>query len=115
MTVLLAGLAVAGLAGDAATGGQTRFPTVKTFIQLLDTARVQAMTQGQLATIARQNAVVVLNAWQFRLIPVLKRANPAVQAWVYKNLSGCAQTTAQREMVTAARHPTPVPPGHHRR
>jgi hypothetical protein len=64
--VLLAGLAVAGLAGDAATGGQTPLPTVKTFIQLLDTARVQAMTQGQLATIARQNAVVVLNSWQFR-------------------------------------------------
>jgi hypothetical protein len=88
VAALLAGLAIAGLAGDAATGGQTPLPTVKTFIQLLDTARVQAMTQGQLATIAHQNEVIVLNSWQFRLIPVLKRANPAVQAWVYKNLSG---------------------------
>jgi hypothetical protein len=62
--------------------------TVKSFMSLLDEAQVQAMTRAQLATIARENAVVVLNSWDFRLIPVLKRANPSVQVWVYKDLSG---------------------------
>lgn len=62
--------------------------TVKSFTNLFDEAQVQAMTRAQLATIARGNAVVVLNSWDFRLIPVLKRANPSVQVWVYKDLSG---------------------------
>ena len=31
---------------------------------------------------------MVLNSWDFRLVPVLKKANPKVQVWVYKNLSG---------------------------
>ncbi len=61
---------------------------VRTFTQLLDKAQVRAMTGAQWAAIARENAVVVLNSWDFRLIPVLKRANPAVQVWVYKDLSG---------------------------
>jgi hypothetical protein len=98
MTVLLVGLAVA-LAGVAAVLSQapsspatpdllTRRSALKTFIQLLDEAKVQATTRAQWVTIARRNAVVVLNSWDFRLIPVLKRANPAVQVWVYKNLSG---------------------------
>ena len=97
-TVLLAGLAVALAVVVAAVGQVPPPPTapgrptgagaVKTFTQLLDKAKVQATTPAQWATIARQNAVVVLNSWDFRLIPVLKRANPAVQVWVYKNLSG---------------------------
>jgi Hypothetical glycosyl hydrolase family 15 len=66
--------------------GQT--PAVKTFSQWLDEAQVQATTKAQWATVARSSAIVVLNSWDFRLIPVLKQANPKVQVWVYKNLSG---------------------------
>jgi hypothetical protein len=72
----------------AAVGLPAQAGTVKTFTDLLDEAQVQAMTRAQLAMIARENAVVVLNSWDFRLIPVLKRANPSVQVWVYKDLSG---------------------------
>lgn len=61
---------------------------VKTFSQWLDEAQVQAMTKAQWAAVARGNAIVVLNSWDYRLIPVLKRANPEVQVWVYKDLSG---------------------------
>ena len=46
------------------------------------------MTRAQWAVIARRSSVVVLNSWNYRLIPVLKRANPDVRVWVYKNLSG---------------------------
>ena len=72
----------------AAVGLPAQAGTVKTFTDLLDEAQVQAMTRAQLAMIARENAVVVLNSWDFRLITVLKRANPSVQVWVYKDLSG---------------------------
>ncbi len=72
----------------AAVGLPAQAGTVKTFTDLLDEAQVQGMTRAQLAMIARENAVVVLNSWDFRLIPVLKRANPSVQVWVYKDLSG---------------------------
>ncbi len=61
---------------------------VKTFSEWLNEAEVQATTKAQWAAVARDNAIVVLNSWDFRLIPVLKRANPKVQVWVYKNLSG---------------------------
>lgn len=72
----------------AAAGLSAQAGTVRTFTDLLDEGRLQAMTRAQLATIARENAVVILNSWDFRLIPVLKRANPSVQVWVYKDLSG---------------------------
>jgi uncharacterized membrane protein len=72
----------------AAAGLSAQAGTVETFTHLLDEAQVQAMTRTQWATIARENAVVVLNSWDYRLIPVLKRANPSVQVWVYKDLSG---------------------------
>lgn len=61
---------------------------VKTFSLMLDAARVQATTRTQWEAIARANALVVLNSWDYRLIPLLKRANPRLQVWVYKNLSG---------------------------
>ena len=61
---------------------------VKTFSAWLDEAQVQAMSDAQWAVVARSNAIVELNSWDYRLIPVLKRANPAVQVWVYKDLSG---------------------------
>jgi hypothetical protein len=54
----------------------------------LDEAQVQATTKAQWSAVARSSAIVVLNSWDFRLIPVLKRANPKVQVWVYKDLSG---------------------------
>jgi hypothetical protein len=102
MTLLLVTLAVGvalSLAGVAMTrsapppaptvaGLPAQTGAVKTFADFLDEAQVRAMTRAQWATIARENAVVVLNSWDFRLIPVLKRANPAVQVWVYKDLSG---------------------------
>ena len=98
IAVLLVGLVLA-LAGIVAELGGTRSSsstpslpagtgTVKAFLQLLDETKVQATTQAKWAAIARQNAVVVLNSWDYRLIPVLKRANPRVQVWVYKDLSG---------------------------
>ncbi len=65
-----------------------RTTPVKTFAAFLDEAEVRATTGTQWATIARRNAVVVLNSWDYDLIPVLKRAHPAVLVWVYKDLSG---------------------------
>lgn len=61
---------------------------VRTFSLMLDAARVQATTRTQWEAIARANSRVVLNSWDYRLIPLLKRANPRLQVWVYKNLSG---------------------------
>ncbi|HEY2550983.1 MAG TPA: putative glycoside hydrolase [Streptosporangiaceae bacterium] len=61
---------------------------VKTFSLMLDTARVQATTRAQWREIARANRLVVLNSWEYRLIPLLRHANPRLQVWVYKNLSG---------------------------
>ncbi|WP_367128575.1 putative glycoside hydrolase [Saccharothrix sp. HUAS TT1] len=40
-----------------------------------------------LATEARRRSYIVLNAWEGELIPKLKAANPAVQVFVYKDLS----------------------------
>jgi hypothetical protein len=72
---------------NQASGGPGQ-AAVKTFSSWLDEAQVQATTKAQWAAVARDNAIVVLNSWDFRLIPVLKRANPKIQVWVYKNLSG---------------------------
>ena len=72
----------------AAPGRPAHITLVKTFAQLFDEAAVRATTGTQWATIARRNAVVVLNSWDFDLIPVLKRVNPGIQVWVYKDLSG---------------------------
>ena len=58
----------------------------RTFSQWLDAAQVKATTRAQWVTIARDNTIVVLNSWDFRLIPILKQANPDVQVWVYKDL-----------------------------
>jgi Hypothetical glycosyl hydrolase family 15 len=59
-----------------------------TFSEWLDEKQVEKMTASEWAAIARRNSVVVLNSWDFRLIPILKRANPEVKVWVYKDLSG---------------------------
>jgi hypothetical protein len=61
---------------------------IRTFSAWLDEAAVNATTNAQWATIARDNTIVVLNSWDFRLIPILKQANPKIQVWVYKDLSG---------------------------
>ena len=90
VALTLAGVVVRSSAAPPmpSTPGLVQAGTVKTFTHLLDGAQVRAMTWAQWTTIARDNAVVVLNSWDFRLIPVLKRANPSVQVWVYKDLSG---------------------------
>jgi putative glycosyl hydrolase-like family 15 (GHL15) protein len=98
ITALLAGLIVVlaavgtayGLArtSPAAPARPARGVALTTFRTILDEASVQATTRAQWVTIARESTVVVLNSWDFRLIPVLKHANPRVQVWVYKDLSG---------------------------
>jgi hypothetical protein len=72
----------------APAGQLTGTGTVKTFSSWLDEAKVKATTKAQWVTIARHNTRVVLNSWDFGLIPILKHANPKIQVWVYKNLSG---------------------------
>ena len=76
------------LPGAHVPDGPTPTTAVKTFSQWLDEAEVQATTKAQWAEVARDSTVIVLNSWDFRLIPVLKRANPKIQVWVYKDLSG---------------------------
>ena len=93
--VLLLGLlTVAGVVvgssdrlSSPAPGDPGQNAAVKTFSEWLDEAQVEATSTAQWAAVARSNAIVVLNSWDFRLIPVLKRANPEVQVWVYKDLS----------------------------
>jgi len=71
---------------------------VKQVTELLSAERVKALRSAQWKAIARRSSIVVLNSWDYRLIPVLKHANPGVQVWVYKDLSGvrsddCLTTT----------------------
>jgi len=90
-TVALAGASVAlnlAMPRPAGPGPPARAGVVKAFTEMLDEAQVRGTTPARWAAIARTNAIVVLNSWDFRLIPVLKRANPAVGVWVYKDLSG---------------------------
>jgi Hypothetical glycosyl hydrolase family 15 len=61
---------------------------VEGFSQWLDEGSVRAMSDAQWAAVARQNAIVVLNSWDYRLVPVLKAANPEVRVYEYKDLSG---------------------------
>jgi Hypothetical glycosyl hydrolase family 15 len=90
LALAVAGIAAVLLGSPSPTTPRrpAAFGTVRLFLQRLDEAKVQATTPAQWATIARDNVVVVLNSWDFRLIPILKRANPRVQIWVYKDLSG---------------------------
>ena len=61
---------------------------VKVVTEMLDQARLETMKPAQWVAIARRSGIIVLNSWDYQLIPILKRANPAVQVWVYKDLSG---------------------------
>src|SRR5258708_13713954 len=70
--------------GPAGRGLAGRASVAKAFTELLDEAQVRATTRAQWAEIARANAIVVLNSWDYRLIPVLKAANPARRVLVYK-------------------------------
>jgi hypothetical protein len=101
VTALLAlvGLAVASAALVGASGRVPAPPaaprqappppvTVGTFSVWLDEAQVEATTATRWVTVARHSAIVVLNSWDYRLIPLLRRANPRVHVWVYKDLSG---------------------------
>ncbi len=92
---------------DPVPGGGS--DSAKGFSQWLDEGAVRATTRAQWATIARQNAVVVLNSWDYRLIPVLKAANPAVRVYVYKNLSGVRSD----DCTTASGSCGSCPPGVH--
>lgn len=114
MTVLLVGLtlslagAACGRAASApvAPGHLARAAAVRTFSSVLDEAEVKATTKAQWRTIARDNTIVVLNSWDFGLIPTLKRANPKIQVWVYKDLSGVRSddcTTDNGECGTCAK------------
>ncbi|QQQ79444.1 putative glycoside hydrolase family 15 protein [Saccharothrix sp. 6-C] len=60
-----------------------------------------------LATEARRRAYIVLNAWEGALVPKLKAANPAVQVFVYKDLSS-TRSYACRDGVDDAQLPTGV-------
>ncbi len=109
LTVILSGLVMTVIAMSLASCGSPARPapaarlgtgTVRIFSEWLDEAQVAAMSTGGWAAIARQDDIVVLNSWDFRLIPVLKQANPKVQVWVYKDLSGirsddCTTTNGQ--------------------
>lgn len=100
ITVLLAGLVVTLAALGAADGRMpaasappaparlARGVAVRTFSSWLDEAAVQATTRAQWAAIARQDTIIVLNSWDFRLIPFFKRANRRIHVWEYKDLSG---------------------------
>lgn len=46
-----------------------------------------ATSDAMLAAEARRRSFIVLNAWEGNLIPKLKAANPAIQVYVYKDLS----------------------------
>jgi hypothetical protein len=46
------------------------------------------MTPQRWSALARHDAVVVLNSWDYWVSPLLRRANPHIQVWVYKDLSG---------------------------
>lgn len=71
-----------------APGIPAQTAAVRIFSSWLDEGQVRAATKAQWAKVAHDNAIVVLNSWNFRLIPVLKRANPKVRVWVYKDMSG---------------------------
>lgn len=86
VTAVVTGSSV--LLRSGAPGEPKQTAAVKTFSEWLDEAQVQATSPAQWAAVARDNAIVVLNSWDFRLIPALKRDNPEVQVWVYKDLSG---------------------------
>lgn len=99
IAVLAIGVAIVCLSGcmeiqsqpsmrQAVTVLPAKSAPLRTFSQWLDEDQVAQMTSAQWAVVARRSSVVVLNSWNYRLIPVLKRANPHVKVWVYKNLSG---------------------------
>ncbi|NUT94880.1 MAG: hypothetical protein HOY78_22945 [Saccharothrix sp.] len=60
-----------------------------------------------LAREAKRHSYIVLNAWEGALIPKLKAANPAVQVYVYKDLSS-TRSYACRNGVDDAQLPTGV-------
>jgi hypothetical protein len=88
LTVAAVVIENSGWLSSHAADGPAQAAAVKSFSEWLDEAQVQATTKAQWAAVARSNTIVVLNSWDYRLIPVLKRANPKVQVWVYKDMSG---------------------------
>jgi Hypothetical glycosyl hydrolase family 15 len=93
LLLVLLTVAVAAIGNSDESSYQTpdipaQTAAVRTFSSWLDEGQVRATTKAQWAEVAQDNAIVVLNSWNFRLIPILKRANPKVRVWVYKDLSG---------------------------
>jgi Hypothetical glycosyl hydrolase family 15 len=95
LSTFLLSTAVAGCLPGGLTPGQpaaqTPIPAVapsRTFSQWLDEKQVSTITRARWAAVARHNSIIVLNSWNFRLIPILKRANPEIRVWMYKDLSG---------------------------
>jgi hypothetical protein len=97
---------VAGCAGSAAPappgqpGNSVAAGPVRTFSEFLDEAVVRSTSNAEWAAIARDNTIIVLNSWDYRLIPALKHDNPRIQVWLYKDLSGvrtddCTTSTGQ--------------------
>jgi len=72
----------------AARSGFRPSSPVNGFTEWLDEGTVRVLSRAQWQVVARQNAIVVLNSWDYGLIPLLKAANPAVRVYVYKDLSG---------------------------
>jgi hypothetical protein len=107
LTACDAALAPAG--PHAPASGPAQAGPVRVFSQWLDESRVRSTTRAQWAAIARHNQIVVLNSWDYRLIPILKRANPRVQVWVYKDLSGVRSD----DCATASGQCGSCPPGVH--
>jgi len=97
MTILATACGSSPDALDAGTV-HARIPLIKAFGEFLDEAQVTSTSRQQWNAIARHYDVVVLNSWDYRLVSILKHANPEVQVWVYKDLSGirsddCATAT----------------------
>ena len=62
---------------------------------------------AMLETEARRRSHIVLNAWEDALIPKLKRANPAIQVFVYKDLTS-TRSYACRDGVDDVQLPTGI-------
>jgi hypothetical protein len=65
------------------------------------------VSDATLATEAKRRSYVVLNAWEGAMVPKLKAANPAVQVFVYKDLSS-TRSYACRNGADDAQLPTGV-------
>ncbi|MBM7786951.1 putative glycoside hydrolase [Tenggerimyces flavus] len=100
-------LAVAMLCGPATASGPVRpleAGQARSFWLHLNGTPV---SDAMIATEAQRRDYVVLNAWEGHLIPKLKAANPAIEVFVYKDLSS-TRSYACRDGVDDPQLPTGV-------